>query len=101
MSNEPQIGQWFYEKQGRTWFIVHENIADNIYSVKEPATDSTIYLKLVKLVRTGVTAWRRCAREPGTGRFFVVTCTCGDFEFRGDDGPPMSRFARASSLRWV
>lgn len=99
--SEPLIGQWFYEKQSKVWYIVHEQIDDKIYKVKEPATDSAIYLKLVELIRCGTKTWRRYAQEPGTGRFYRVTCTCGDFVFRGDDGPPMSRFARASSLKWV
>jgi len=95
--NDVTVGDFFYERLGRMWFIVSGVIGDGIVRLRS-IDGATIYVKLVTEKRTNETTWRRCALEANTGRFFVVTCRCYQFEYRGFDGPPHSRFEKASLL---
>jgi hypothetical protein len=79
-------GQWFYEKVGRTWFVVHAATSSTIH-LKEPDTGTSTYLKRYK------NEWLP-AKMNDDGVFYVVKCRYGAFEFRGDEGPRFSQFSR-------
>lgn len=104
MMSESEIvpGQWFYEKVGRTWFVVHaveslykpwqcaitkNNWARTLVHLKDPDTNTSNYLMWYK------NEWLP-AKMNDDGVFYVVKCRYGSFEFRGDEGPRFSQFSR-------
>ncbi len=85
-------GQWFYETVGKTWFVVrfaHELVIQ----LREPDTGTKNYIKWCRRSKS----WQP-AKQNERGNFYIVKAKYGNFEFRGDDGPTGSKFARASAF---